>query len=106
METFVQGFIVAFREGLEAFLIIMILLKFLEKTNNTLLKKSVWQGLFSAIAFSLVFGGALIGLSSYLGGLDAAAKLWESAASLIAVGLITTFIIWMIDHGSQIKKHI
>jgi len=32
--TFLQGFIVSFREGLEAFLIMVILLKFLDKTNN------------------------------------------------------------------------
>ena len=44
METFVQAFITAFREGLEAFLIIAIMLKFLDKTGNSKLKKSVWHG--------------------------------------------------------------
>ena len=106
MEPFVQGLIVAFREGLEAFLIIVILLKFLEKTNNAILKKSVWQGLFAGIGLSVVFGLLLMGISSYIGGMDATAKLWESAASLIAVILIVSFIKWMIDHGSQIKQHI
>src|SRR3989338_710702 len=106
METFVQGFIVAFREGLEAFLIIMILLKFLEKTSNAKLKKSVWQGLFSGIGISLVLGIFLFWLSSFIGTMEANAKLWESVTSLLAVGLIITFIIWMIDHGSQIKRHI
>jgi high-affinity iron transporter len=106
METFVQGLIVAFREGLEAFLIIVILLKFLERTNNSLLKKSVWNGLFTGIGFSVIFGLVLMWLSSFLGNLDTTAKMWESVASLIAVILITTLIKWMIDHGSQIKHHI
>ncbi len=106
METFVQGLIVAFREGLEALLIIVILLKFLERTNNSILKRSVWQGLFVGISASVLFGIFLMGLSSFIGGMETTAKMWESLASLIAVVLITTFIIWMINHGSEIKHHI
>jgi len=40
MDSFPQALIIAFREGMEAFLIIAILLKFLDKTNNRNLKKS------------------------------------------------------------------
>lgn len=106
METILQGVILAFREGLEAFLIIVILLKFLEKTNNDQFKKFVWYGLGSAIVISLVFGALLGGVSSLIGGTDATVKLWESAASLIAVGFIITFIVWMINHGAKIKAHV
>lgn len=106
METFIQGLIMSFREGLEAFLIIIILLKFLDKTNNILLKKNVWYGVCAGIGVSFVFGAILMWISSFIGGMDAAAKLWESVASFIAVTLITTFIIWMIKHGSKIKSHI
>ena len=106
METFIQAFIMAFREGLEAFLIIAILLKFLDKTDNKKLKKDVWHGTSAGVIASLVFGLILMAISSYIGGTDATAKLWESIASLIAVVLITTFIIWMIKHGSMIKHHI
>lgn len=106
MDTFVQGLIMSFREGLEAFLIIVILLKFLDKTSNNLLKKNVWYGLYAGIGVSLVFGAILMGISSLIGGMDATAKLWESIASIIAVVLITSFIIWMINHRSKIKDHI
>ncbi|NTV23357.1 MAG: hydrogenase [Nanoarchaeota archaeon] len=106
METFIQGLIMSFREGLEAFLIIMILLKFLEKSNNKALKKSVWHGLLAGIGVSLAFGAILMGISSVVGGLDSAAKLWESVASFIAVMLIVAFIIWMINHGTRMKRHI
>ncbi|MBI5389235.1 FTR1 family protein [Candidatus Woesearchaeota archaeon] len=106
MENFIQGLIVAFREGLEALLIVVILLKFLDKTNNKALKKNVWYGLYSGVGISLVFGAVLMVISSFIGGLDSTAKLWESTASLIAVILIVTFILWMINHGSKIKKHI
>lgn len=106
METFIQGLIMSFREGLEAFLIIVILLKFLDKTNNKILKKNVWHGLSTGIGVSLVFGAILMGISSFIGGMEATAKLWESVASFIVVILIVTFIIWMIKHGSKIKSHI
>ncbi len=106
METFIQAMIIAFREGLEAFLIIVILLEFLDKSDNSNLKKNVWQGTGAGILASLVFGAILMTLSSFIGEIDATAKLWESAASLIAVVLITTFIVWMVKNGSKIKHHI
>lgn len=106
METFIQALVVAFREGLEAFLIIAILLQFLDKTSNKRLKSSVWHGLIAGIAVSLAFGLILTAISSLIGTTDNAAKLWESAASLIAVVLITTFIIWMIKHGSKMREHV
>lgn len=106
MDTFIQALIMAFREGLEAFLIVVILLKFLDKSNNRNLKKNVWYGVFVGILFSLIFGLILMGVSSLIGGTGATAKLWESVASFVAVVLITAFIIWMINHGSIIKRHI
>ena len=106
MDTFIPGLIMAFREGLEAFLIIVILLKFLEKTRHEHLKKNLWSGLYAGIAASFAFGFLLNTVAERIGGVGATAKLWESLASLGAVVLIITFIIWMINHGSEIKKHI
>ena len=101
--TFFQALIMAFREGLEAFLIIVILLKFLTKTNNNHLKKQVWNGTFTGVFVSLLLGLILMSISTYLGGLKTTAKLWESIGGFIAVILVTTFIIWMIKHRSKIK---
>ncbi len=106
MDTFLQAIIMSFREGLEAFLIIIILLKFLEKTGKTHFKKYVWNGTFAGVIFSIILGLILMALSSYIGGLKTTAKLWEAVGGFIAVALVTTFIIWMIKHGSTIKAHI
>ncbi|MCK5898352.1 MAG: FTR1 family protein [Methylococcales bacterium] len=106
MDTFLPATIMAFREGLEGFLIVTLLLKFLTETNNQPLKKQVWLGVLGGILTSLLFGGILMGISSYIGGLKTTAKLWESVAGLIAVIFVTTFVVWMINHGSQIKAHI
>ncbi len=106
METVFQGAIMAFREGLEAFLVIVILLKFLEKTRNHQFKKNVWYGLGAGIVISLFFGAVLGAISSLIGGTDATVKLWESAASFIAVIFIITFIIWMIKNGAKLKQRV
>ena len=106
MDTFLQAVIMSFREGLEAFLILTILLKFLDKTGNGHFKKEVWKGTYIGVFASLALGSILLGVSSYIGGLKTTAKLWESIGGFIAVILITTFIIWMIKHGSNIKNHI
>lgn len=106
MESFIQALVVAFREGLEAFLIIAILLQFLDKSGNKGLKPRVWLGMAAGIAGSFALGLVLWLLSSLIGGTDNTVKLWESAASFLAVMLITTFIIWMITHGSRIKEHV
>ena len=106
MDAFIQALIMAFREGLEAFLIIAILIKYLDKTQNKNLKKHVWHGMFWGIIASLLIGLALFLLTLFIGSVDSTAKIWESLASIIAVILITTFIVWMIKHGSQMRKHI
>ena len=106
MDTFLQATIMSFREGLEGFLIVTILLKFLDKTDNSHLKKQVWQGVFYGILTSIILGLLLMAVSSYIGGLKITAKLWESVGGIIAVMLVTTFVIWMIQHGSKIKDHI
>ncbi len=106
MDTFLQATVMSFREGLEGFLIVIILLKFLDKTNNKPLKKQVWYGVGGGIITSLLLGLFLFGLSSYVGGLKTTAKLWESVGGMIAVILVTTFVIWMIQHGNQIKNQI
>lgn len=96
----------AFREGLEAFLIITIIIKFLEKTDNNKLKKYVGIGIALSILFSILAGLILFVVSNMLTSIENVGKLWESISSLIAVGLIITFIIWIIKHGQYIKMHI
>lgn len=102
-----QGMIIGFREGLEAFLIIIIMLEYLNKTKKTSYKKYVHTGLGIGIAASIVFGLILFAVSSLIDqNSGTLAKAWESAASLTAVVLITTFIIWMIKHGRHMVNEV
>lgn len=95
----------SFREGLEVFLIVAIIIKFLEKTGNGRLKKFAWTGLGVSLALSILAGFALSKLSKLIS-TSAMVQLWESGASLVAVGLIITFIAWVIKHGGKAKRHI
>ena len=96
----------AFREGLEAFLVIAVLLQFLTKTKNPAFKKQVWYGSIAGVMSSIFLGVCLLSISSFLGGESVTGKLWESLASFIAVLLISTLIFYMIKNGKKIKNHI
>ena len=104
---FIPGAIMGLREGLEAFLIIAIMLEYLRKINKPEYKKNVYMGLSIGIGASLIFGLLLFGISGWIGtSTDSLAKLWEFAASFLALILITTFIFYMIKHASSITKEI
>ncbi len=103
MSEFFPGLIVGFREGLEAFLIVAIALRFLEKLGKPELKRGVFIGSGIGAVVSLLFGLVLFAFSNVLGGAGNAGKIWEVIASLAAMALVSTFIVWMIRHGSEIK---
>lgn len=106
IETFIPWLIMSFREWLEAFLIVILIFKFLEKTSNKHLNKSVIWWFFTSVLFSIIFGYLLFLTWVYLERVSEAAKIWESVASLIAVGLVSTFIYWMIKHGDKLKNYV
>ncbi len=103
MGNFLSGMILGFREGLEAFLILVILLRFLRRTQRAELTKSVWQGAALGVLASLLIGGGLYAVSHAMSRMEQTAKLWESGSSLIALLFITPFILWMIRQGSDMS---
>lgn len=101
MDVFIPGLIMGFREGLEAFLIVVIILQYLNHTKQIDLKKNVYYGAFAGIVASLLIGAGLFFISTLIQKTDEIAKIWESSASIIALLLITTFIFWMMKHGQN-----
>jgi len=106
MEQFVPGMIMGFREGLEAFIIVVVMLQYLNHIQKQAHKKYVFHGVFSGVAASLLIGSALYLLSLELNQTDEIAKIWESIASLMALILITFFIVWMIKHGRNMVSEV
>jgi len=106
MAQILPGFIIGLREGLEAFLIITLILEYLNKLGKKELHNSVRKGLTAGILLSLLFGAVLWLISISLNGSAAVGKLWEAIASFIAALFISYFIYWMIHHGKTLVKDI
>ena len=106
MTQMIPAMIMGFREGLEAFLVIAVILRYLSTIGKTQLKAKVYQGGMAGIIGSCLLGLGLFMAANSLGGVDTLSKAWESGASLIALILVTTFIVWMIRHGSQMTANV
>jgi len=106
MTQMIPAMIMGFREGLEAFLVIAVILRYLSTIGKTQLKAKVYQGGVAGIIGSYLLGLGLFMAANRLGGVDTLSKAWESGASLIALILVTTFIVWMIRHGSQMTANV
>ena len=96
------GFLLSLREGLEAALVIGIVLAALRKTNRSGLSSAVWQGLAAAIAVSLFAGLLLNWLGAKFEGRTE--QIFEGIAMLLAATLLTWMIFWMRRQGANQKK--
>jgi high-affinity iron transporter len=85
--------LIGLREGLEAAIVVMILVAFLVKANRRDALKWVWLGVAAAIALTVgVF--LTIQFSAYTIK-DLAAEAIAGIASLVAVAIVTTMVLWM-----------
>ena len=86
-------FIIALREGLEASLIVGILVAYIVKTNRKGHLKPLWTGVISAVIASIGLGGFLTYTSVSLS--DRGQELFAGVTSFIAVALVTWMVFWM-----------
>ena len=88
-----SSFLITLREGLEASLVISILLTYLAKTNRRDENKSVWLGTIVAIGACLILGIAFYVLVDGLNGNVEYAV--EGTLALAATIVLTQMIFWM-----------
>jgi high-affinity iron transporter len=93
-----QGFTIALREGIEAFLIVALTLSYLKRTGRPALAKAV----YAAVAVSLVTCAA----AGYLFSKAANQPLWEGALAFVAAALVGTLLVYMKRVSSRLKSDI
>ncbi len=98
------SFLLSLREGLEAALIIGIVLGVLVKLKRTDMNGVVWRGVGLAALLSLVAALALNLLGMEFEGKGE--EVFEGVAMLLAAGVLTWMILWMKNHGSTLKSEI
>ncbi|MDZ7843394.1 MAG: iron uptake transporter permease EfeU [Anaerolineales bacterium] len=98
------SFLLSLREGIEAALIIGIVLGTLRKIKRTDLAPRVWYGAISAAVLSLAAGILLTSLGLQLKG--KAEEIFEGFAMIVAAGVLTWMIFWMRRQARHIKERL
>ena len=98
---FTTGLLTGLREGVEAALIVSIILAYLAKTGNQRHFGKIWLGAGLAVALSLVVGVLLF---VTIGGFEEPAEqIFEGFAMLTAAAVVTWMLFWMRRTSANIK---
>lgn len=100
----IAALLLAFREGLEAALILGLVLGVLRRVGRTDQGKMVWLGAGLAALVSLVAGLGLYALGIGLDG--KAEQIFEGVAMLLAAGVLTWMIFWMARQGRAMQAEL
>jgi hypothetical protein len=94
-----SAFLIALREGVEASLVVGIILVYLARTSRSHLTRYVWGGVAAAVALSLAVAIALERFNISEDG-------FEGLLLLVAAVFVVTMVVWMNRIARHLKKEI
>ncbi len=98
---FVSGLLIGLREGVEAALIVAIILAYLARTGNARYFGRIWLGVGAAVVLSVGIG---VGLFATIGGLEEPyEQLFEALALLVATAVVTWMLFWMRRQAASVR---
>ncbi len=100
----IAGFLITFRETLEAALVVGIVLAYLVRIKQPNYKKFVWWGVLFGILASIA--GAIIFTALFGGFSGRTEEIFEGILMFVAAGLLTTMILWMMKQGKYVAQHL
>ncbi len=100
----VAAIVIAFREGLEAALIVGIVFGYLRKTGQTARNRSAWAGVIAALLASIGLAVAIQVVGAELEG--PAEQIFEGVTMALAVIMLTWMIVWMRYQSRSLKSSI
>jgi high-affinity iron transporter len=99
-----SALLIALREGLEAALIVSIIAAYLVRSGRRAELRGVWLGVAAAVAISVVAGLVIAAGAAVLS--HRAQELYEGAAGVIAVAVLTWMIFFMRKHARSQKPEL
>jgi high-affinity iron transporter len=99
--SFSSGLLTGLREGVEAALIVSIILAYLARTGNGRHFSRIWLGVGAAAVVSLVAGTVIYLTTRTLP--NGAEQLFEGATMLVAAAIVTWMLFWMRRQAASVK---
>jgi high-affinity iron transporter len=97
-------FVIALREGIEASLIVSILLAYLKKIERPDGRGAVWAGTLVAAAVSAGIGAVLFSIGAEFEGRPE--QIFVGVVTLLAVAVLTWMIVWMRTQGGRMRAEL
>ena len=94
----------ALREGLEAVLVVVIILLYLKKTNQKIYYKYVYLGILLATIASIIF--AIIFSIAFGGFTGILEKIFEGTTFIISGIFILTLVLWVSKEGPKMRENL